>query len=101
MRYTRPADRNRRGAERYPVHANVRVLCADSMTGVAARMANVSDSGAALESPVPLKLGEVVYLEVRQFHLYGTAHVNRCSAKFRGYVAGLEFQGSLLGGKAT
>jgi hypothetical protein len=45
---------------------------------------------------VPLKLGEVVYLEVRQFHLYGTAHVNRCTSKFRGYVAGLEFQGSLV-----
>jgi len=59
MRNTRPADRNRRGAERYPVHANVRVLCADSMTGVAARMVNVSDSGAAVESPVPLKLGEL------------------------------------------
>ena len=102
MRYTRPADSQpARSRARYPVHANVRVLCADSMTGVAARMVNVSDSGAAVESPVPLKLGEVVYLEVRQFHLYGTAHVNRCSAKFRGYVAGLEFQGSLLGGKAT
>jgi|HubBroStandDraft_1064217.scaffolds.fasta_scaffold86159_2 hypothetical protein len=96
MRYTRPADRNRRKAERYPVHANVRVLCADSMIGVAARIVNISDSGAALELRVPLKLGEVVYLEVRQFHLYGTAHVNRCTSKFRGYVAGLEFQGSLV-----
>jgi len=100
MRNTRPADRNRRNAERYPIHANVRVLRAESMTGIAARMVNISDSGAAVESPVPLKLGEVVYLEVRQFHLYGTAHVNRCSAKFRGYVAGLEFQGALLGAQA-
>ena len=62
MRYTRPADRNRRGAERYPVHANVRVLCADSMTGVAARMVNVSDSAAQmppLSRPVPLKAWRV------------------------------------------
>jgi hypothetical protein len=97
MRYTRPADRNRRGAERFPIHANVRVLCADSMIGVAARIVNISDSGAAVESRVPLKLGEIVYLELRQFHLYGTAHVNRCSSKFGKYVAGLEFQGTLLG----
>ena len=96
MRYTRPADRNRRRAERYPVHANVRLLCADSMTGVAARIVNISDSGASVESRVPLKPGEVVYLEVRQFQVYGTAHVNRCAAKFSGYVAGLEFQGSLV-----
>ena len=96
MRYTRPADRNRRRAERYPVHANVRLLCADSMTGVAARIVNISNSGAAVESRVPLKPGEVVYLEVRQFHLYGTAHVSRCAAKFHGYVAAVEFQGSLV-----
>lgn len=93
----RPAERNRRVAERYPVHANVRVLPADSMTGVDARMVNISDNGAAIESRVPLKLGEFVYLEVRQFHLYGTAHVSRCSARHSKYVAGLEFQGALQG----
>ena len=97
MQNTRPADCNRRKAERYRIYANVQVLCAESMTGVAARIVNVSDSGAAVESDVPLKLGETVYLEVRQYHLYGTAHVNRCATKFRKYVAGLEFQGSLLG----
>ncbi len=97
MRRTHPPDRNRRGAERYRVHANVRVLCADTMIGLDARIINISDSGAAVELRVPLKLGEKVYLEVRQFHLYGTAHVNRCSSKSRRFVAGLEFRGRLEG----
>jgi hypothetical protein len=97
MYHSCPTDRNRRDAERYPVHANVRVLSGDTMTGVDARMVNISDSGAAVASRVPLKLGEVVYIEVRQFHLYGTAHVNRCSRKLRGYIVGLEFRGALQG----
>jgi len=97
MLQIRTADWNRRRAERYQVHANVRVLCADSMTGINGRIVNISDTGAAVESRAPLRLGERVYLEVRQFHLYGTAHVSRCSSKSGRYVHGLEFLGSLRG----
>jgi len=101
MPATRPPTPDRRRAERFPVHANVRVIGADSITAVAAHIVNISDNGAALKTSEPLRCGSTVYLDVPRFHLYGAAYVVRCGARFRGYLAGVEFKGCLMGCSAA
>jgi hypothetical protein len=92
-----PTGRDRRAAKRYPVYATLRVYRPDSIQAVSARITNISDTGAAVESGVPLAFGSLVHLELRRFRLYGSAHVVRCRTKLAGYMAALQFQGPLVG----
>lgn len=92
-----PSGRDRRTARRFPVYATLRVYRPDSITAVKARIMNISDTGAAVKSGVPLEYGSLVHLEIRRFRLYGTAYVVRCATKLASYVAGLEFKGRLVG----
>jgi PilZ domain len=98
MKRGRPAapGLERRGAERFPICATVRVLLPDSMTACRAQMLDISDSGTALELDEPLPYGARIFIDVRHFRLWGEGHVRRCAVKGGRYLAGVVLEAPLV-----
>lgn len=94
FRRTTP-DKERRRAPRYPISIAVRVLLPDSMRSFRAHMADISDLGTVLELREVLPYGARVYIDVRDYHLWGTGYIRRCTGKGHSYSCGVEFKGPL------
>lgn len=59
-------------------------------------MIDISEGGLAMKSPVALRSGDYVYIEIPHLQSATTANVRRCMAEGRRYVIGIEFRGPLF-----